>query len=1139
MIDYIDKFTKLNELIKPKDKTVFYHKSTEAYNTYMIALDYKKNNKTVFVVTPNLYEAQKYYDRLSQIIDQDEVLFYPADQTLTSMMALGSPEFKSERLYTLKQLLTKKPYIVVTTLQGFCQRQLTPKDYIQSVKWLRSGQNYQLDSLIQFLVYSGYTKAYTVEKPGEFSVRGNIVDIFTLNFEHPYRLDFFDDFLEQIKIFNVETQRSFSAIDQIEIAPMHELFYTDKMKNEAIKEIKSFFESKSLSDREKEKLSNDLEHLEMRTKLDGLNLYIPFFNHQISTLIDFSDDYQLYIIEVSKMLINEESTESDLDTYAISMNGRSFLDIPFRVKLKDQLKQAHIEIENSPIEHQKNSISLDVIEPNQYRGNLKLLNLDIKDVINSYRIIISSHTKTFRDELTTYFQQHNISYDNSLDNLRGISITEQPSFGSFWSSRDQLIVLDEAQIFQSRLRPAIRYRSVLNQSQKIRRVEDLTIGDFVVHYDYGIGQYMGLKTMELSLEKRDYLYIIYANEEALYVPMDQIDMVLKYSSHDGMHPKLSKLGGKQWSKTKASVRIRIKDLSDRLIQLYASRQQARGFKFEQDNEMQLAFERDFIYETTKDQQKAILDTKHDMELERPMDRLICGDVGFGKTEVALRAAFKAVLNQKQVLYLVPTTVLARQHFYTFKERFEKYGANVALMSRFVTPKKMKETIEKLRKGFIDVVIGTHRLLSEDVKFKDLGLLIIDEEQRFGVEHKEKIREFKTNVDTLTLSATPIPRTLQMSMMGLKDLSMIETPPLNRYPVQTYVVERHEPLIKEAINRELARGGQVFYLFNRVQGIEGIVHKLEKLVPEARICFAHGKMGRDQLEQVLSDFIDHHYDVLVATTIIETGVDIPNTNTLIIHDADKLGLSQLYQIRGRVGRSDRIAYAYLLFDAYRNINDEAKKRLSAIQDFTALGSGFKIAMRDLSIRGAGDVLGSEQSGFIDSVGIELYMKLLEEAVTGISLDKPKETQIDEVYAPRHVDPNYVSEDGVRIEIHKRISELNRLNDVEDLKQELIDRFGPLDVDLLLYMYERLFKKYASKIGVQKTMVDKDQVTLVLTMDASQKANGARLFEKANRFHTQMRLAYIKGHIHIILVTKGKKEHWLYLFDQFLDDLIYNE
>ncbi|HBG32754.1 MAG TPA: transcription-repair coupling factor, partial [Acholeplasmataceae bacterium] len=555
-------------------------------------------------------------------------------------------------------------------------------------------------------------------------------------------------------------------------------------------------------------------------------------------------------------------------------------------------------------------------------------------------------------------------------------------------------------------------------------------------------------------------------------------------------------------------------------------------------DMQLAFERDFQYTTTKDQERAIIDTKHDMELERPMDRLICGDVGFGKTEVALRASFKAVLNQKQVLYLVPTTVLARQHYYTFKERFEKYGANIALLSRFVTPKKQKETLEHLKKGYVDVVIGTHRLLSGDVKFKDLGLLIIDEEQRFGVEHKEKIREIRVNVDTLTLSATPIPRTLHMSMMGLKDLSMIETPPLNRYPVQTYVVERHEALVKEAITREIARGGQVFYLFNQVLGIDGMVHKLQKLVPEARIAYAHGQMNKDQLENVLSDFIEHEFDVLVSTTIIETGIDIPNTNTLIIHDADKLGLSQLYQIRGRVGRSDRIAYAYLLYDAYRNINDEAKKRLNAIQDFTALGSGFKIAMRDLSIRGAGDVLGSEQSGFIDSVGIELYMKLLEEAITGVSLDKPKETAIDEIYAARHVDPSYVSQDSVRIEIHKRIAELNRFSDVEDLKTELQDRFGALDADLQLYMYEKLFKKLSAKVGVYKTIVETNQVTLVLSMEASQKMNGIKLFDKANAFSSQVRLNYMKGHVQIVMVIKNEKRHWLYLYDQFLDDLIYN-
>ncbi len=1096
MIDYIKQKPNIQKLIKKTSKPMFFKSSTDTYNAYLSIIDFLENKNTVFVVTPNLYEAQKYYDAISQIVDSEDVLFYPADQTLTSIMALGSPEFKSERLYTLKMLMTGKPFIVVTTLQGLCQRQLTAKDYEKSVKKLDKDAVYDMDKLVQFLVYSGYARSYTVEKPGEFSLRGHILDVFTLNNSQPYRLDFFDNVLDQIKVFDVETQRSFASLESIEIAPMNELFYTDQMKQEAISKITSFFAKMTLSDREQEKLNRDIESIEMRTKLDGLTIYMPFFNPIETTLLDFSTNKKIYMIDVHKMRVNEIAIESDLQTYATTMNGDHFLKIPFRVSLEKQLKQNHIEIDNFGLNSPVDAYDLGVSTVNNYQGNLPLMHMDIKDIPDSYQIIFCVSSKHYYKEIETFLIDKRINFSTTMNEKPGVILLDYSSHGSFLSKHDQLLVIDESQLFSYRIRPAIRYRSVLNQSTKIRRIEDLTVGDFVVHYDYGIGQYVGLKTMELSGEKRDYLHIIYANDEVLYVPMDQIDMVLKYSSHDGMHPKLSKLGGKQWSKTKASVRMRIKDLSDRLIELYAKRQQSVGFAFNKDSEMQALFERDFIYETTKDQEKAIIETKHDMESERPMDRLICGDVGFGKTEVALRAAFKAVLNQKQVLYLVPTTVLARQHYYTFKERFDKYGANVALLSRFVKPKKQKETIEKLKKGYVDVVIGTHRLLSKDVKYKDLGLLIIDEEQRFGVEHKEKIREIKVNVDTLTLSATPIPRTLQMSMMGLKDLTMIETPPRNRYPVQTYVVERQEALIKEAITRELARGGQVFYLFNSVQGIEGMVFKLQKLVPEARICYAHGQLNRDQLENVLSEFIDHQYDILVSTTIIETGVDIPNTNTLIIHDADKLGLSQLYQIRGRVGRSDRIAYAYLLYDAYRNINDEAKKRLSAIQDFTALGSGFKIAMRDLSIRGAGDVLGSEQSGFIDSVGIELYMKLLEEAVTGISFEKPKDTQIEEVFAPRHVDPNYVSQDGVRIEIHKRIAELNRVSDVEDLKNELTDRFGALDADLLLYMYEKLFKKLSSKIGVHRTIVESNQVTLVLSMDASQKIDGKKLFDKAN-------------------------------------------
>lgn len=1117
------------------NKTVYLKHSHDIYDVYMLSKLFHEVHETIFVVLPNLYEAQKYYDLFNQINDYDDVLFYPADETLTYMMALGSPEFRSERLYTLKQLMTGKPYIVVLTTQGLSQRQLTPKDYLNSVKLLEKNQVTSLEELVRFLVYSGYKKVYTVEKPGEFSVRGHIVDVYSLNYEHPFRLDFFGDEIDQIKFFQVDTQRSFLPIEHIEIAPMHELFYTDEMKDRALKKITKFFSQFHLSEREQQKYDEDINHIEERNQLDGMGMYIPFFNEEKTNILSFSKSYRLFYIDVEKMFFNQDQIKEDLETYAITMNGRAFLNIDFKIPFKELITYKHTEINHLGFNDDK-SIDLNISKINEYQGNLSLFYHDMVTYKNDYRIFIFAKTQTYRLELLSFLKDKGEKVYQIVGEEKGFYVLDEESHGSFIAHAEKIILLDEIQIFTKRMRAAIKYRSVLNQSTKIRTTDDLQVGDYIVHYDYGIGRYVGLKTMELSGEKRDYLHIIYAGEESLYVPMDQIDMVLKYASQDGITPKLSKMGGKTWSKTKASVRMKIKDLSDRLIKLYAAREHTKGFEFNKDNDMQKSFERDFLYEPTKDQVKAIIETKHDMETDKPMDRLICGDVGFGKTEVAMRAAFKAVLNQKQVLYLVPTTVLARQHFYTFKDRFEKYGANIALMSRFVTTKQQNETLKKLEKGYVDVVIGTHRLLSKDIKFKDLGLLIIDEEQRFGVEHKERIREIRENVDTLTLSATPIPRTLQMSLLGLKDLSMIETPPMNRYPVQTYVVERHDALIKEAIMREISRGGQIFYLFNRVQGMEGMVRRLEKLVPEAKIGYAHGKMNREELESTLSDFIEHQFDVLVSTTIIETGVDIPNTNTLIIHDADKLGLSQLYQIRGRVGRSDRIAYAYLLYDGHKEINDEAKKRLTAIKDFTALGSGYKIALRDLSIRGAGDILGAEQSGFIDSVGVELYMKLLEEAVTGVTMDEQRPTQIDEVFAPRHVDQNYVSEDAARIEIHKRISELNHILDVNDLKDELTDRYGALDRDLLLYMYEKLFKKLAFKLGVQKTMVGAHTVTLQLTQEASQTQNGQALFRKASAFSPRIELKYERRHIYLTMDIKNTNQHWLYLYAKFLDEYL---
>ncbi|MFA7589476.1 MAG: DEAD/DEAH box helicase, partial [Acholeplasmataceae bacterium] len=877
--------------------------STDSFNCLLIAKQFTEQRKTVFVVLPNLYDAQRYYDRLSEILNEDEVLFYPVDQMLTVMMALSSPEFKSERIFTLRQLLTDKPFVVIMTQEGLSYLQLQPKDYLRSVKKIEVKQKYELAKLVQWLIYNGYQRNYTIEKPGEFSVRGNIIDLYPPQAAQPYRLDFFDDELETIRMFDVETQRSFEVVDNVTIEPLQELFYTDKMKEDALLKIRKFFDDKILSQREREKLDNDIEAIDLRKRLDGLHLYKSFFNEQRTTILDFAKNKVLYYVEPHKMEINEKTQLSDLNTYAQTLNGQELFAIPFRISLEEWMKQKHIAIDNYGIKQANNTMDLGIREATKFQGNIKLFLHEIKDMPN-YRIIININRKEVKEDLIKTLIKNKFEYHEKITDNPGIYIISTKSYGAFLSKNDLIYLLDEEQLYAYKHKRAVHYRSVLNQATKIRKVEDLTVGDFVVHYDYGIGQYIGLKTMELGKEKRDYLHIVYAQNEALYVPLDQINMVLKYSTHEGTRPTLSKMGGSKWNRTKAQVRMKIKDLSDRLINLYAQREQSEGFKFFEYEDLQKEFELDFQYQTTKDQEKAILETQQDMLTNKPMDRLVIGDVGFGKTEVALRAAFRAVLNTKQVLYLVPTTVLARQHYYTFKERFEKYGGNIALLSRFITRKKQTEVLDKLKKGLIDVVIGTHRLLSKDVVFKDLGLLIIDEEQRFGVEHKERIREIKHQVDTLTLSATPIPRTLQMGMMGLKDLSMIETPPMNRYPVQTYVVERHEPLIKEAITRELARGGQVFYLFNEVQGMERMLLKLKKLVPEARIAFAHGKMQRDILENVLSDFIDHQFDVLISTTIIETGIDIPNTNTIIIHDADRLGLSQLYQIRGRVGRSDR-------------------------------------------------------------------------------------------------------------------------------------------------------------------------------------------------------------------------------------------
>jgi transcription-repair coupling factor (superfamily II helicase) len=1100
----------------------------------MIKNSFVSKNKTVFVVLPNLFEAQKYYDNLSTIVGEENVLFYPNDPTLTTLMALGSSDFLNERLYTIRALLTGKPYIVVTTHLGLKRRTLSVDDYKKSVKTLKTNDEISIKKLSYILQANGYERNYIVERPGEFSVRGNIVDIFTKENQFPYRLDFFGDEIEIIKIFDIDDQRSFDSVSEIDIMPLNEIFFTEEIKDAAIARINKYFDEYQLNDREKEKLFNDLENINERRNFSTLSIYTSFFNSKPTNILDFSNDKEIFVIDKHQMIIDEKNLKDDIKSFSMSLgNSKAYEEIPFYLSLEESLKIKYIEINNFGIDSNNEYESLNIKDLNYYANNYELFYIDNKEYFNNYTVIITIKNKDFFKKFKIFINEKGLLFNEDAIIENEINIISGEHLFNFLDHKNKILVISDSHLISHKIKPKIRYRSVLNESSKIRSVTELSPGDFVVHYEHGIAKYLGLVTMDLTGVKRDYLQLEYANNESMYIPVDQIDLILKYGSREGKKPKLSRLGGKTWANTKARVKKRIKDLSDKLLNLYAAREVSDAYEFNVHKTAEFEFSQDFIYEETKDQQRAIEETLSDMSSPKLMDRLVIGDVGFGKTEVALRAAFKAVLDGKQVAYLVPTTILARQHYYTFIDRFDKYGANVALLSRFQTQAEQKEIIKRLKSGLIDVVIGTHRILSQDIGFKDLGLFIIDEEQRFGVEHKERIKELKVNVDTLTLTATPIPRTLQMSLSGLKDMSMIETPPRNRYPIQTYVMPRNETIIKEAIEREIARGGQVFYLYNRVQSIPRIVQKLEKLVPEAKINFAHGKMNRHDIEDVLSDFISHEFNVLVATTIIETGIDIPNTNTIIIHDSDQLGLAQLYQVRGRVGRSDKIAYAYLMYDKNKILTDATKKRLNAIERYTELGSGFKVAIEDLTIRGAGDLLGSEQSGFIDSVGIEMYTELLREVITG----KEKViTSNNEVYVSQHVAPEYINNDLVRIEIHKSISRINTFEDVENLKLELEDRFGEIDQELILYMYEKLYKKQAHRIGVEKTDVTPNQVEIKISKEKSKEIDGNKLFKLASHYHTPTSLSYLKEKVGIKFDMRNEKKHWLFVLNVFLSNYL---
>ncbi len=1063
-----------------------------------------KQKKNILIVTSTLFEANLINNSLSTYTNNSYL--FPMDDFLTSESIAISPDLKVTRLETINRTFDLQNKIIVTHLNGYLRYLPTKEKYQSSILNLIKNKEYKREKLIDDLISIGYKTETLVTKTGEIGIRGFVIDIFPIEFEHPIRIEYFGDEIDSIRIFDEDTQKTIEEIEEVKILPYTE-FLTDNFNEEY---------------QEKQKYLKKLMNGKINSIYDYLDNPITIFKNYNQIKVAFNTQLeQMFEYKIDK------DTKFDSD-YMYNLN---------EIKQDKVIYYNTVEniFENVSSE---NIINYQIKDINSFSENIEAINKFINEQIYLNKTIIIA-IKDYQIKSFTKFIEHSYvitNYQNILKNQVNI-IDMAINKGFIYKD---IIILTESELFIKHINKA-KYKTNFKYSSKIKNINNLEIGDYIVHTLHGIGIYNGIKTLKQGEVLKDYLEILYLGKDKLYIPVEKIDLISKYTGKEGIVPKINKLGGTEWEKTKLRVKNKIKDIADKLLKIYALREMKKGFQFSKDNELQLMFESEFPYEPTKDQLYATKQIKEDMESSMPMDRLLCGDVGYGKTEVAFRAMFKAVNDGKQVLYLCPTTILSNQQYENAIQRFKNFPINIALLNRFTSTKNTKEIIEKLKNGKVDILFGTHRILSSDIKPNNLGLLIIDEEQRFGVIHKEKIKEYKENVDVLTLTATPIPRTLQMSMTGLRSLSLIETPPVDRYPVQTYVLEENIHIIKDAVYKELSRGGQIFILYNSVEKLEAKKQELQKLLPEARIIEAHGQMNKNEIENRMIDFINNKYDVLLCTTIIETGIDIPNVNTLIIYNADCFGLSQLYQIRGRVGRSNKIAYAYLMYQQNKMLNETAIKRLNVIKEFTELGSGFKIATRDLSIRGAGDILGSEQAGFIDNIGIELYLKILNEEVAKLKGEEIKEEKnTDEkplISVDTHISDEYVKDIDLKIEIHKKINEIDSYNKLIIVKNELEDRFGKIDEKILIYMYEEWFEKIAKKLEVERVNQTKNYIELVFSQEISNKIDGEKLFVDAFNISRMFRFQMKSGHLIIILDTIKLEKNSIYMLTELLNKITF--
>ncbi|WP_318617482.1 transcription-repair coupling factor [Sporosarcina sp. YIM B06819] len=1108
----------VEELEIGKDRQLIAGLSGGAKSVFFKTLQ-QSSSQPILIVSPNLLQAQRTYEDLVKMLGDSLVHLYPAEELIAADFSISSYELRAQRIDTLDHMARVGKGIYITPIAGIKKLLPAKERWLSSSLLTKIGDTLDITKWLDQLVSMGYTRQPMVTAPGEFALRGGILDLYPLNMEDPVRIELFDTEVDSIRTFFAENQRSTGKLTEITILPASEFVWaTEDLVAVAGKlELALGASLKKMKDAEaKERLTlnmtgdigllkdgiipeNMLKYASFSAEISSFESYFPgngtILFDEIGRILEVAasleaeeKEWMLALLEEGKIVHDAKISWSFDEIHSILNQRKVYLSLFVR---------------SIPGITVKKTVTFSCKPMQQFHGQMNLLKNEMERWQQGhFNVFIVVDGAERMQKVQSILQDYDMASTlaGKTSNAGAVLVVDGDLSAGFELPFQQIAVITDSELFKGKPKRKARPQKMTN-AERIKSYSEIKPGDYIVHVNHGIGKYIGIDNLSQGGVDKDFLVIHFRGEDKLYVPTDKIDLIQKYVASGEKEPKLHKMGSADWKKTKSKVSAAVQDIADDLILLYAKRESEKGHAFAPDDDLQRAFENAFPYDETDDQLRSIQEVKQDMERERPMDRLLCGDVGYGKTEVAIRAAFKAVADGKQAAFLVPTTILAQQHYETMKERFAGFPIEVSLLNRFRTKKQQTETLKGVKAGTIDIVVGTHRLLSKDVVYQDLGLLIVDEEQRFGVTHKEKLKQLKTNVDVLTLTATPIPRTLHMSMLGVRDLSVIETPPANRFPVQTYVMEHNFGLVREAIEREMGRGGQVFYLYNRVEDMTRKVDEIRQLVPEARVGFAHGQMGESALESVILSFLEGEYDVLVTTTIIETGIDIPNVNTLIVHDADRMGLSQLYQLRGRVGRSNRVAYAYFLYQRDKVLTEVAENRLQAIKEFTELGSGFKIAMRDLSIRGAGNLLGAQQHGFIDSVGFDLYSQMLQEAIeekqTGIVKADIQEMEIS-LPVNAYIPDTYVRDGFQKIQMYKRVKAIDSEADYSELVDEMTDRFGdmPLEADLLLRVAR--IKAWGRLAGVESIKKVNTRIEVRISPQGTATTDGAKLVSESMKF-----------------------------------------